>query len=1079
MKSKLMKVWGVVLVLAVLAALLVPAAVPASAAVLDMTWSSQGAPSAMPFNVLVPGAAPAGWLIDVAPDGKTMFAWNNTVVTAIGSPPVNYTGALYKSTNGGLTWSKGAAGAPNQPLAGGDIVTGLTMVDLKISSDYANDSTVILATATTVYRSGNGGVSFFTFGTAGVAGAPLGLGNITSVDVGADYNGGQAIVVGTSTGTAGGAAYRYAPSTPIWTNLGFPAADVYGVALSPNYRTDAQVLVFASDAGGSYLWNKVAGNPVNTDVLPATLATIANAATTKVAFAFPADYAWANPAQNYIFVGVGDTAAVVAGNDVWRVRGALPGGSSQATDLNLDGSGTNSNISSLAFKGNLTDGTLYVGLANNTTIWKATGVSASSITFVPSTKNPTGAGNTVVMASSLAEDNTIWVLTGGAGSAFSTSSDNAQNFSQISLINVSSMANFKIVDFAIVDADTMYLLTWDDNDGSGAYNGTELTTLFKTTNSGANWQGVYVSATNMNRIYVSPGYAAATPDNTIFITEAGNRIWKSSNAGVSFVGYSAGSITAITAFTPIDANTYFIGGANAVSKGGFAAPATINGETPLSIKYVSATDMFIGTAEGSVYRSLNGGVSFIPVGAPRAIGSAVNQVITDTGYDTNKIIFAGTANGVYKWTIDTSTSWTPAMKAGTVAYMSQVPDGTIYVTDITDNGTTGAGAGFTATGSQINPAQILRCASPASPGPSTWDTMIPYPANTVTDTTGPVTLNFPAIPGLSGFTNVSADNTVAMVKTIAVPTGSAQVPNNTIYCAVNVTAGPTAGPSIYSVKDTVVVVPAITAPAANGQVASNSNFTWAAVATAFPGVKYDVQVAYDAAFANPIINTTQTGTLLVPAANTLQQGQTYYWRVRVGAGNPLASKWSPATKFSVQLSNPTYDITGGGLRLQPAAGATNVPLKPVFQWAAITGAQSYDLQVSDNPVFVNPLDAQTGLNTNVWTFTKELENGKTYYWRVRAVSASGVASEWVSSAFTTATEAVDEPGDPGTAPVITITQPAAPIITITQPAAPVITITQAGDSDAPTTPVSVWVLIVIGAVLIIAVIVLIVRTRRV
>jgi len=63
--------------------------------------------------------------------------------------------------------------------------------------------------------------------------------------------------------------------------------------------------------------------------------------------------------------------------------------------------------------------------------------------------------------------------------------------------------------------------------------------------------------------------------------------------------------------------------------------------------------------------------------------------------------------------------------------------------------------------------------------------------------------------------------------------------------------------------------------------------------------------------------------------------------------------------------------------------------------------------------------------------------------------------------------------------VITITQPAAPVITITQPPQQTIVVTQAADSDAPTTPVSVWVLIVIGAVLIIAVIVLIVRTRRV
>jgi peptide/nickel transport system substrate-binding protein len=85
----------------------------------------------------------------------------------------------------------------------------------------------------------------------------------------------------------------------------------------------------------------------------------------------------------------------------------------------------------------------------------------------------------------------------------------------------------------------------------------------------------------------------------------------------------------------------------------------------------------------------------------------------------------------------------------------------------------------------------------------------------------------------------------------------------------------------------------------------------------------------------------------------------------------------------------------------PAPGESNVPINPVFQWIGVEGAQCYDLQIADNPVFVNPLVAQTGLTTTVWTCTMTLDYSKIYYWRVRAVSAGGTAGNWMASAFTT------------------------------------------------------------------------------
>jgi hypothetical protein len=300
----------------------------------------------------------------------------------------------------------------------------------------------------------------------------------------------------------------------------------------------------------------------------------------------------------------------------------------------------------------------------------------------------------------------------------------------------------------------------------------------------------------------------------------------------------------------------------------------------------------------------------------------------------------------------------------------------------------------------------------------------------------------------------------------------------------------------------MVAAPAVTSPAANAQVATTASLSWVPVTTGAVGVTYAVDVATDAALANKVINSTSTsaqttGTQLILTAGTLLPGQDYWWRVR--AMSPNNTKWSAVTKFSVLLAQAQGGLAGiGGTSMAPTAGATGVSTKPVFQWNAVLGAQSYDLQVSDNPVFVNPLDSQTGLNTTVWAYTKTLEVNKTYYWRVRAVAASGVASDWVASSFTTA------------APVVATTAPtAAPPVTVTQPALPAVTVTATAparffdpnsglyfNSQAelsqyqgahppgagtatPATPAYIWVIIVIGAILVIAVIVLITRTRRV
>jgi hypothetical protein len=132
---------------------------------------------------------------------------------------------------------------------------------------------------------------------------------------------------------------------------------------------------------------------------------------------------------------------------------------------------------------------------------------------------------------------------------------------------------------------------------------------------------------------------------------------------------------------------------------------------------------------------------------------------------------------------------------------------------------------------------------------------------------------------------------------------------------------------------------------------------------------------------------------------------------------------APATA----LTQKNMNLSGGGSRFYPEPGATDVPPQPVFQWASVDGAVSYDLQVADNPVFENPLADKAGLTQAAWTYEGMLDYSRTYYWRFRAVKADNIAGEWTASAFTV----IAAQPSPVPAPVIGVP---APMITVAAPA---------------------------------------------
>jgi len=187
--------------------------------------------------------------------------------------------------------------------------------------------------------------------------------------------------------------------------------------------------------------------------------------------------------------------------------------------------------------------------------------------------------------------------------------------------------------------------------------------------------------------------------------------------------------------------------------------------------------------------------------------------------------------------------------------------------------------------------------------------------------------------------------------------------------------------------------------------------------------------------------------------------------------------------------------------VDPAKGEEDVSLSPSFSWDTVAGATGYSFELADNPLFVLPIVSLTdggGLTVPFYKYVGELDYSTVYYWRVKALDINWTdfsvsnSSDWEAGVFTTEAEVIpEEPEAPvWTCPVCGLTfdsrdalaEHAAsahppeepPVITIESP-----DVVVPLPAETPITPAWIYAIIAVGAVLVISVIVLIVRTRRV
>jgi hypothetical protein len=137
-------------------------------------------------------------------------------------------------------------------------------------------------------------------------------------------------------------------------------------------------------------------------------------------------------------------------------------------------------------------------------------------------------------------------------------------------------------------------------------------------------------------------------------------------------------------------------------------------------------------------------------------------------------------------------------------------------------------------------------------------------------------------------------------------------------------------------------------------------------------------------------------SIVVPQG-TLDCGQEYWWRVRARfaeTGEAYRSWWSDKWSFTVAVG------PGGAIQLTaPDDGASNVPLENiVFTWTAVADATSYELIVSDASgaeVASNSGDATS------FVLGSKLDYDSSYMWQVNAMKGSNVISESGTSTFRT------------------------------------------------------------------------------
>ena len=129
--------------------------------------------------------------------------------------------------------------------------------------------------------------------------------------------------------------------------------------------------------------------------------------------------------------------------------------------------------------------------------------------------------------------------------------------------------------------------------------------------------------------------------------------------------------------------------------------------------------------------------------------------------------------------------------------------------------------------------------------------------------------------------------------------------------------------------------------------------------------------------------STVTGTSYTNTSY-IEDGNTYYYKVRALDANGRAGAWSSIVSVTYKQTLPAPTVTGGN----DAQG------RPTLKWNAVSGAAKYEVYRarSKDGDYIK-YSTVTGTS---YTNTSYIEDGNTYYYKVRALDANGTAGAWSS-----------------------------------------------------------------------------------
>lgn len=258
----------------------------------------------------------------------------------------------------------------------------------------------------------------------------------------------------------------------------------------------------------------------------------------------------------------------------------------------------------------------------------------------------------------------------------------------------------------------------------------------------------------------------------------------------------------------------------------------------------------------------------------------------------------------------------------------------------------------------------------------------------------------------AGFTNIVKDTAGVLSSQYQVLGGALN--NNTQYFW-KVNATNVGGTSAYSTAfsfTTIVAAPSAPTLQTPSNGATNISVTptldWSDVSGA---TTYRVQISTNSGFTAIIKDSAGlAASQFVVGSGVLGGNTTYYWRaLATNAGG--SSSFTSGFSFTTLPAAPSVPTL-----LTPANNSTGIALTPVLDWNDVSGATSYQIQISTNSGFTAIIKDTSGVLSSQYQVLGGLfSNNTQYYWRVNATNAGGTSSFTSAFNFTTIVAAPSTP----------------------------------------------------------------------